>query len=317
MMLPLRRVLEDVELPAEGLGALQCAVERCGDAALRSQGQVLLSALLFFAGQADAALRHAEQGLAGAAAGASWRRHALYAQARLRWRVTRRAADVLPLLDEAEALARRSGDDDLLASVHAQRAFVLDALHLGVEAEAQHRASLDLWTRVGNRHAINAGHYNLAVQAQNANRHAQALEQLAEVERSARELQDWRRLGQALNVRGNALCGLRRWAEAAASFRQAARLAWDQLTPHDLAYVLWNLPRALAHVRDPERAVLLGAFAESFWQSRFGRLSDSDRADMRRVRRLALRQIDAARVDALWRRGAEFTLAEATALALR
>jgi tetratricopeptide (TPR) repeat protein len=317
LLLPLRRVLEDVELPAEGLAAMQRAVEGCADAALRCQGHVQLSALLFLAGQADAALRQAAQGLAGASEGVPWRACALYAQARLRWRVGRRADEVLPLLDEAEALARGGDDLDLQASVLAQRGFVLDALRRAAEAEALHLESLALWTRSGNRHAINAGNYNLAVRAQNANRHASALAQLDEVERSARELQDWRRLGQALNVRGNALCGLRRWPEAVTAFREAARLAWQQLAPHDLAYVLWNLPRALAHVHDPERAVLLGAFAEAFWKSRFGDLGERDRADLRRLRRLALRQVDAARVDALWRRGASLALADAVALALR
>jgi len=53
LMLPLRRVLENVELPADGLASLTQPVERCADAALRSQGHTLLAPLLFIAGEND------------------------------------------------------------------------------------------------------------------------------------------------------------------------------------------------------------------------------------------------------------------------
>jgi len=137
------------------------------------------------------------------------------------------------------------------------------------------------------------------------------------IEPDARELQDWRRLSQVLNVRGNALSELRHWTEAVASFRDGARLAWECLAVHELAYLLWNLPRALAHVREPERALQLAAFASVFWQTRFGRLSDADRHDMRRVRRLAACQLDARRIEALWAKGEQLALAEAMTLALQ
>ena len=138
----------------------------------------------------------------------------------------------------------------------------------------------------------------------------------------ATSLNDWRRLSQMLNVRGNALCGLHHWAEAVASFRDCARLAWECLALHELAFVLWNLPRALAHVREPERALQLAGFAEAFWATRFGEFSGADRHDLRRVRRLAGVQLGARRVDAspieqLWAQGAQLPLAEAMALALR
>ena len=62
-------------------------------------------------------------------------------------------------------------------------------------------------------------------------------------------------MSQLLNVRGNALSELRRWSEAVALFRDGARPAWNCLALHELAYVLWNLPRALAHVRAPAPAL--------------------------------------------------------------
>ena len=321
LLLPLRRVLEDVELPAEGLVALAAAVERCNDAALRSRGHTLLAPLLYLGGRRDEALRHAELGLAGAPPGAPARPRALHALARVRWRATRRADGVTELIDEADALAAAAADGELQASLFALRAFVANMAGRVAEGEALHEKALALWVRGGNQHAVNSGRYNLAVCAQNANRHAETLERLAQMEPSARALNDWRRLSQMLNVRGNALCGLRRWADAVASFRDCARLAWECLALHELAFVLWNLPRALAHVREPERALQLAGFAEAFWAARFGEFGDADRRDMRRVRRLAgvqlgVRRMDAPRIEQLWAQGAQLPLAEAMALAL-
>ncbi len=316
LMLPLRRVLEDVELPAEGLASLAQAVALCADAALRSQGHTLLGPLLFMAGRRDAALQHATLGLEGAPPGAPWRARALHAVARVRWRATRRVDGVSAPLDEAETLARAAGDTELLASVLALRAFVVNHQGAHAEGEALHAQALALWEQGGNRHAINSGLYNLAVCAQNAGRHEETLARLAQIEPAARALQDWRRLSQVLNVRGNAHSELRHWREAVASFREGARLAWACLALHELAYVLWNLPRALAHARDPQRAVQIAAFAQVFWQTRFGPLSAADHRDLLRVRRLAARQLDAQRIDALNETGAALTLADAVRLAL-
>ena len=321
LLLPLRRVLEDVELPAQGLGALASATERCTDAALRSRGHTLLAPLLYLGGRRDEALRHAELGLAGAPPGADWRPRALHALARVRWRATRRAEGVTALIDEAEPLAAASADGELQASLFALRAFVANMERRFAEGELLHERALALWVRGGNQHAVNSGRYNLAVCAQNAGRHAETLERLVLLEPSARALNDWRRLSQMLNVRGNALCGLHRWAEAVASFRDCARLAWECLALHELAFVLWNLPRALAHVREPEHALQLAGFAEAFWATRFGEFSGADRHDLRRVRRLAgvqlgARCVDASRIEQLWAQGAQLPLAEAMALAL-
>ncbi len=316
LMLPLRRVLEDVELPADGLASLAQAVARCADPALRSQGHSLLGPLLFMAGRRDAALQHATLGLEGAPTGAPWRARALHAVARVRWRATRQTDGVTAPLDEAEALARATNDTELLASVLALRAFVVNHQGAHAEGEALHAQALALWEQGGNRHAINSGLYNLAVCAQNAGRHAETLARLAQIEPAARALHDWRRLSQVLNVRGNAHSELHRWREAVASFREGAHLAWECLALHELAYVLWNLPRALAHQRDPQRAVQIAAFAQVFWQTRFGPLSPADQRDLRRVRRLAACQLDAQRIEALRSAGAALTLADAVRLAL-
>ena len=105
-------------------------------------------------------------------------------------------------------------------------------------------------------------------------------------------------------------------------FREGARLSWDGLALHELAYVLWNMPRALAHVRRAEQALQMAGFAEAFWLAHFGQLTRADQHDMRRVRRLAARVLgearhDAARIELQWAQGARLALADAVALALQ
>ncbi len=317
LLLALRRCFEEVELPAEGLMHVQAAVEACTDPVLRACGHSRLGPMLFTAGQAAAALRHAELGAACPGLDNDQRARALYSLARVRWRVRHRAAEVEPLLAEADCLAAPGTDLELRASLSAQRAYVTIAHHHDpVCGERLHRKAIDLWQQAGNQHAINSGRYNLAVCAQNANRHHDAVEQLQPIIASAFELQDWRRLNQSLNVRGNAYSGLRQWALAVADYQQCIRTAWKGMASLDLAYGLWNLPRALAHLRQPEAAARLMAFAASFWRSRFGELSADDRHYMRLVQRLAARQLAAARIDALTRDGEQLPLSQAVALAL-
>ena len=322
MLLPLRRVLEDVELPASGLAALGTAVAQCADPVLRSRGHSLLGPMLFVAGRRDAAVDHVERGLATAPADPALRARALHACARVLWRTSRQTARPLALLDEAEPLALAAGDLYLQGSLLGMRAFIANHHQRHPEAEALHTRALALWAQGGNQHAINSGRYNLAVCAQQAGRHVETLARLDEFEPGARALHDWHRVNQALNVRGNALSGLRRWPEALAVFRDGARLSWDSLAMHEMAYVLWNMPRALAHVRRAEHALLMAGFAEAFWLANFGQLTAADRHDMRRVRRLAACGLgearhDAARIELLWAQGAQLTLADAVALALQ
>ncbi len=143
-------------------------------------------------------------------------------------------------------------------------------------AEALHAQALALWERGGNQHLINRGRYYLAVSAQNAGRDEQALQRLEQLVADTWRMEDWQRLAQSCNVRGNALCGLRRWPEAAASFRLGIQQGWSNLCLHELAYLLWNLPRALLHLRELEAAVRLASFSHAFWLDRFGSLGASD-----------------------------------------
>ena len=206
---------------------------------------------------------------------------------------------------------------ELRASLLALRAFVTNAHYRDhVAGERLHAQALAVWEQLGNQHAINSGRYNLAVCAQNAGRHEASLRQLVPILASARELHDWRRLSQSLNVSGNAHSGLRAWPEALADYQECIRIAWKSMASFDLAHGLWNLPRALAHLRQPEAAIRLAAYATLLWRTRFGELNAQDQRDLRRVRRLAARQLDAARIDGRWREGERLSLAQAVALAL-
>lgn len=292
---------------------------------LRSRGHSLLGPTLFVAGRRDDAVDHVERNLATAPADPGLRARALHACARVLWGTTRQAVRPLALLDEAEPLAlaraRAAGHAQIQGSLLGMRAFIANHQRHHAEAAALHTRALALWAQGGNRHAINSGHYPLAVCAQQARRHPETRSRPDEFEPSARMLHDWRRVNPSLNVRGNALSGLRRWPEAVAVFRHGARLSWGGLALHEPAYVLWNMPRALAHVRRAEQALQMAGCAEAFSLAHFGQLTAADRHDMRRVRCLAARVLgearrDAPRIDQPWAQGARLALTEAVALAL-
>ncbi len=317
LALAARPLWTEVPLPGRALGALEQALQQAGDDQAASRGHVLLTWLRYEAGEREQAQAHAERALALAAPGSAARASALHAGASLRWRATRRTEGLAPLLDEAQALAARHGDDGVQASVLALRAFMANvAARDPVRAEALHRQALALWQRQGNGHVINGGLYNLAICAGNAGRHDEALQRLQAVCATAREQEDWEQLADALNVLGNVHMMRRDWPGAAAALRQCVQVAWQTLALHALAYGLWNLPRALAHAGQEETAARLMSFAEAYWQRHFGALAQADLLDLRRVRRLVAVRLGRARTEALWAEGAAWPLGEAVRAAL-
>ncbi len=291
----LRPVLNDVPLPPSGVASLRQAVAAAGDDALRAEAFTVLALSAYDLGEHAQALSEVETGFALAPADGPTRARALHAVASLRWRMTRRSDGLDVLLDEALAIAERCGNLGVQASVHALRGFIAGARRGGdQEAEALQRRALALWERQGNRHSINSGHYNLAVRAAARRAWGESLERLQGVCATAREDRDWSQLSQALNVRGNALAGLRDWAAARDAYLEAAEVAFAAADGIALTYALWNVPGTLAHLRQPERAARLMAFAVHHWQAHFGELSDADRRELRHVRRLVDVQVGAA-----------------------
>jgi predicted ATPase len=321
-----RRGLLDTTVPAVVLAQADTALQATADAALASRGHTLLARLCLAAGQGGAARRHAEAGLALArqATGADASgghddllARALHGAASVEWRTLRQAARPLALLDEAEPLAER-GEAGVRASLLALRAFIANVAERDLtRAEALHAQALALWEHAGDTIAANNGRYNLAVCAMRARRHREGLARLAEVVRQAERQHDWRLLSQAWNVEGEAHWGLRQWHAAAAAYRRSAELAWSVLAQQPLAYALWNLPHALARLREPERAARLGAASERFWVAQIGPLDAADQRELRLLRRLVAVQIGPARTDAAWRAGATLSSADAVELALQ
>lgn len=315
LLLALRRVIEDVGLPDAALGSATLAVQRCADPQLAARGRTVLAPALLRAGRAAQALDEATRAVDALPPGTPQRALALYTLARVTWRSRRDAMVVLRLVDEADAHAAID-DLALRAALAALRAFVTQALRGDPEAaRALHERALSLWRGTGNRLAVLSGEYNLAVADQNQGLHAQALQRLQPLIAEAQALADWCRLSEAHNVAGNALGGLRRWAEAAAAHRAAVEVAWKHGTAYELAYPLWNLPRALAHLKEPAVAAQLAAFAARFWTDRFGTLGARDQCDLRRVRRLACVQIGREAVAAAWETGQALRVVDALALA--
>jgi hypothetical protein len=118
------------------------------------------------------------------------------------------------------------------------------------------------------------------------------------------------------NARGNARSELGDWLGAVEDYRVSIRLAWQLAAPFDLAYPLWNLPRALAHLRRPVLAAQVAAHSAKFWQTRFGELAKGDLHDLRRLRRLVRVQITAAAFDAACRAGEAMSLGDLVAATL-
>ena len=142
-----------------------------------------------------------------------------------------------------------------------------------------------------------------------------ALALLDEMRPSAQRLGDWAGDAQASNVRGEALCRLHRWREAAQAYADCVRVAHALPDNLMLVYGLWNLPRALAHQRHPREAAALMGCAERLARQHFGAPGAADQRDLRRVRRLCERQCSALDVAAAWRDGAAWALSEAVARA--
>lgn len=317
IVLALGHANDDLVLGPDSLAYVEQAVSRCDDAELRSRGHTLLAQLLFSVALGDSARRHAELGVEQVPDEPGLRARALYVKARLHWLLEGYAPWLEPLVDEAQALARAAQETHVLARLTVLRAAIAYAHWRNFEkGEALYRQALAMWERLGNRHMINAGRYFVALIVQEAGRHAEALARADEVIASTRALEDTRRVSQALQVRGKALCALRRWHEAAITLRESIQLAWEGMALVELTRSLRDLPRVLAHLRRSEAAVRLQAYAAKAAETHVGRADCFDAQQQRRVRRLVTGRVCAARWDALRREGEAMGAAEAVAMAL-
>lgn len=231
--------------------------------------------------------------------------------ARLYWRMERDTVQARALIAQALPIAQAERLPHSEAALLSLEAHMLRTLNLDpARTEALSERSLALWAASGNRHLLNAGRFNLAAARMQAGHHAEVLDEFADLAREGRDLRDWDLAAASMDTRSTALQGLRRWAESAADSRESVRLAWDGMELQSLAYALWNLPPALARLRRGEEAAEVMGAAEVLWKTRFGELVDSDRRDLRRIRRFARVLIGPQAAQAAWQRGAARPLAE-------
>ncbi len=285
LALALQSAFSDMALPSGLLGALAQAVQQLASRTRQALLHTLLARAWHRAGEAAATEHHFAAAWAAMPNSGVERAQVLARLAHIRWR-TRRDASVSAWLDEAWALAQAAGEPSLQASVLSTQGALARARGSAAAVALQRRA-LALWTQAGDGAGQLTGQYNLslALNQRQATR-AEALDLITEMIARARAAQDWGQLANGHIQRGEILCALRRWSEAGAAYREALRLSFTTLDPLPLAYALWNLPRVLAHQRQPQLAERLMAFASRFWVQRFGPLNRADLHDVRRLRRL-------------------------------
>jgi predicted ATPase len=321
-------------------GALQGALERAlaqlsathdaTEPALRCDLHEMLSYLRFEAGFAPEARAHADAAVAAAGEpgadepGIARRSRALTRRAWVELAAGRGEDEHSPTyerlqawLDEALLLAEQAGDREGQARALHQLAVM--ASHVRGDwprAEAQLARAEGLWQQLGDRRKALARQRNRAQCWYRMGRSEEALASFVHCEQAARAEGDWVGQIDSLVSMTSLLAEHRRWAEALQANRRCVALCWQRWHRHGLGYALWNPPRILAHLRQPEPAMRLMAFAAAFWLRSFGALGSADRLYVRRVRGLVRAQVGAARAQALWQEGEAMDIAQAVALAL-
>lgn len=315
-VLSARLALVDMPLPPSALALLS----RCADAA-PSHRVAALHALLalhcFHAGLREDAAVHARTAQAQVNLKAPEAAEVLRSTALVRMRLGEPLPELRAQLEQALALARAQGDADVEA--HALTHLSVLAFRLDRDAQAnlqRYTRALELWRAHGPRARVTSAMTTLAIALGVQHRVAEQLELLGQARALAQSLGQHRLLAFTMSVNAYALCDMGRHAEAAALYRQCLQLDWDQGYWREWFYVLWNLPRALAHLRQPHPAATLMGFAEAFYPQRFGVLGAEDLPEARRTRRLVCVQLGPQATAAAWREGAALPMADVMQRAL-
>lgn len=316
----LRQTLEDQVLHPSALDHLRAALQASAGHR-ESWVHALLAVHSFEAGQRQAAAHHAASALALAdpsTTPAVDRAHVLRCAARVKMRLGDDPVQTLALADEAIALATQHGQMFELGSALTTRSILLLRRdHDARDDLVRSQESLALWRAHGPGERVTSGLIGVALSLGLAHRTPEQLLVLQEARALATDLNQQRLLALVTSITGYALADLRRYAEAADSFRHCLQMSWDNAIWRVWFYALWNLPRTLAHLRQPEAAAQLMGFAEAFYAQRFGQLGVEDLPEARRTRRLVLVQLGSSRTGALWRQGAGMGMGDAMRLAMQ
>ncbi len=316
--LALRSALDELELPGSGIRALASAVDTCEEVVACSDGASVLALVQFRAGNAADARRTVQRALATTPADQpAIRARALLMDTAIAWQGGERGPLLLAQLHEAQTLAEACHDLPTLAridSLHADIVCQRDA-NFALATQLFSRAS-KRWLDIGDLLSVLRMQYCLACVSFSSHRQHDACAQIDPVIAEARSLHAWGRLSQSLNVRGSARKKLRQWGAAKADLGESLRVAWNALSPWNVAYVFWNLPHALACSGQAQVAQQLSGFIEHHWSEHFGPLNPAFQKEIRRVRRVAGLRIDRATSQAAFDAGARLSPAAAVALAL-
>ncbi len=315
-VLAARHALVDLPLQPGALALLR----RCAQAAPQHRAAALHALLAlhsFHGGLREEAGAHVQAAMAALDRTAAEAAEVLRSTAQVRMRLGAELGGVQAQLEEALALARAQGDTDVEAHALTHLAVVAYRLNRDPAANlARYTRALALWRAHGPRARAASATTTLAIALGVQHRVKEQLVLLHEARAEAEALGQLRLQAFTMSVTGYALTDQKRHAEAAALFRDCLQLDWDQGYWREWFYVLWNLPRALAHLRKPLAAAQLMGFAEAFYPQRFGVLGREDLPEARRTRRLVAAQLGAAATAAAWREGAALTMAQAMQLAL-
>ena len=283
-------------------------------------GLNLLADLTLGAGGAEQADSYAQRALQEAGQEPVRRATALVTLARVRWEREQRDKAVASILDEALALATRTGSAEVQAD--ALRVMAMVALKHG-SLSADYAAANALFERAEAAYqAVNQPRWAHRVLLRRAGclsglkRYDEAWWVLARCEQYFAGLNSVADLMAVANMTGYLESGQEHWQEAVAAGRRCVQLAWDRHAHLWLAVALLNLPDPLVMLGDVDVAARLMPFAAQFWEGSIGPLSASDVSTIEDVRKRAVKRLGAQRAKVLWAEGTELSLAEAVHLAL-
>ena len=327
----LRDHWETTPLPGSTLQALELALPQLQpDSPLQADALELLALLRFGAGYVDLARAHADAAVLAAGPRPAARARALVRRAwvdvaagRTVDRASPRHAQARAWLEEALALAHSAGDRDAQARALHQLGVLAGHVHASAQgadpaaAEALFAQAQSLWHELGDTRRALARLRNRAQCWARLGRADEAMAAYHHCEQAEQAQGNFVGQIDCLVSMSELLAQQRQWAAALEANRRCLALCWQHWFRHGLAYALWNPPRLLARLRQPEAAVQVMAFASVFWTRQFGPLASGDQRHLQLVRALVQRQIGPGRTALLWQQGLALDTAGAVRLVLQ
>lgn len=317
LALALRGFWDAYRMPLSSLLALERALTEVTDPGLRADVHDLLAIARGSAGFAAEAVRHAECALELAH---DDRRRSM---ALVRWVSAMYLAGRFDggfdaALEEADSLAKRSGDLYAQASVLRLQALVACNFRLDfASAEVLAGRAQRLWERLGHRPQAYYALLNRATMWAWLGRNGEAMQVILECERASRAGSDWTGAVGAARQAGRVYIRMRQWDAAAAAFRRSVQTAWQQHAYQGVAHGLLHLPEALVLGGHAAMAARLQGFAQTHWVRLFHRLNRIEERELRRTRMLLHLRLGAARFESLRLEGSGMSVTQAVALALQ